>query len=1209
MNQQMVDTATGQSPPSPAAGGTENVVDDAMSAAELNKLTASDFAVPGKRQLPIHDKKHAKLAWDMVSGTQGLSDAEKRNARRRILARLRKFGVDIGKDKAKPVTDADEVESAALELPEDLSLWEFRDMLQCELRETFPSAWVSAVYPGYVLASLGNHCNGNYDDRLYRIGYTLGGADDDDGDVDEVPVRFDFDAKREVRMVPKVIEDALDPIIVEDALDPATVDARGDMSGPGGLVILSDAAELARDMPLRFRLPGPVANKVNGNRRFYPRAVLHDAIDRAQCMIKEGRMISYSPHPEPAQAADGSPRFLTEYGNRAAKIDAWFLDQKGQSWIDRTIIRTQKGREVEASIKAKAAVATSMRAIGKTSKAMLNGQEVRMATYLDLQGDDFVENPATQETWARAQVLTDEQVITLLQTSTPIVEGIAMGAAESSSFLELDSYGKHAGSVRSQELDGYGKHAGNVRSQGAPPATPAIKLEDKDKMEPDKTRQIIPPGPAKAQAAGAGGTHVMDSAAEGGSRCSGDGTGAVSSASGVKLDEATMRWIEEKRAEDARKAQAGSVRQWLLDATEGREVKIGSEQKKFDLSRFSAKELETIRDHVSRHASPGSVPEAFESTIALMDKTLAAGSLRAIGYGVQPRGSSARGTTVEVIEESKPWMPHVEKIMDAMDAFGRRSANTHYFRSEAHIKFAQPFADKLIADTLKFHHGQAQGLLDSSEHFLDDAGTTSLANLMQQPTVTPATIALIYQVFWTLRWLSMVDGIGPEGFNGGPGDDSRFGENLRIAVEGRSSGQPNLIVGENMPIPNYTTQLNWLNFQSVWRKLGFTLSKEAEVQLARGSARYDAIGRQMYAVAMMISEGIDLALANETINASDEYGAVAVTAEAHTSGSAITGSSLTTLGYGGNIAAAYKTSTTVTVTGIGSYSVTIQVPVVPPRHQRTITETATNSQIQDFISNPLAAVVGSTTLIGPGVLDPSSGNIIDDPQGPYAGTGTSQYAVDYENGIFVFVAGTGAETSGVTISYSYATNIDYFALGASANATDLAIFYDGLLRQVDDSAAVMASAPRYRSPNMAVMDYRTAVFFTAARQASQLYQPVGTEVAVTALSPNKFGKRGEVELEKVNTPWRPGQARILLTSNRATKYGIQYPFTVEGPIPNYQGTVQGSKVVMAALASKIYWAAQNSVICTPVGFNVESGAPVYFNHPNRTIKLVGTGSF
>jgi len=36
---------------------------------------------------------------------------------------------------------------------------------------------------------------------------------------------------------------------------------------------------------------------------------------------------------------------------------------------------------------------------------------------------------------------------------------------------------------------------------------------------------------------------------------------------------------------------------------------------------------------------------------------------------------------------------------------------------------------------------------------------------------------------------------------------------------------------------------------------------------------------------------------------------------------------------------------------------------------------------------------------------------------------------------------------------------------------------------------------------MAVMDYRTAVFFTAARQASQLYQPVGTEVAVTALSP------------------------------------------------------------------------------------------------------------
>ncbi|HEY6328898.1 MAG TPA: hypothetical protein VI756_06140, partial [Blastocatellia bacterium] len=243
-----------------------------------------------------------------------------------------------------------------------------------------------------------------------------------------------------------------------------------------------------------------------------------------------------------------------------------------------------------------------------------------------------------------------------------------------------------------------------------------------------------------------------------------------------------------------------------------------------------------------------------------------------------------------------------------------------------------------------------------------------------------------------------------------------------------------------------------------------------------------------------------------------------------------------------------------------------------------------------------------------GIIDPASGNIIDDPLGPGAGTNTAQFAVDYENGVFVFIAGTAAETSGVTVSYSYVTNIDYFPLGASQSASDPAIFYDTLLGQVDSTAAVMASAPRFRAPNMAIMDVRAAVFFTKARQATSLYHVPGADARLTApLSPNAFGVRGEVELEKINTPWRPGQSRILMTTNRATKYGIQYPFTVEGPIPNYQGVVQGTKVIMQALASKIYWAAQNSVICTPVGFNMVSSNPVYFNHPNRTIKLVGTG--
>ncbi|WP_297386524.1 NUDIX domain-containing protein [Acidiferrobacter sp.] len=66
----------------------------ALSTEERNALPGSDFAVPGKRALPMHDKTHVKLAWDMVDRTQGLTSAEKAEARKRILRRARELGVD-----------------------------------------------------------------------------------------------------------------------------------------------------------------------------------------------------------------------------------------------------------------------------------------------------------------------------------------------------------------------------------------------------------------------------------------------------------------------------------------------------------------------------------------------------------------------------------------------------------------------------------------------------------------------------------------------------------------------------------------------------------------------------------------------------------------------------------------------------------------------------------------------------------------------------------------------------------------------------------------------------------------------------------------------------------------------------------------------------------------------------------------------------------
>jgi phage I-like protein len=66
----------------------------ALSAEERKALPDEMFAVPGKRELPMRDADHVELAWDMVDRTANLTDAERVEARKRILARAKALGVD-----------------------------------------------------------------------------------------------------------------------------------------------------------------------------------------------------------------------------------------------------------------------------------------------------------------------------------------------------------------------------------------------------------------------------------------------------------------------------------------------------------------------------------------------------------------------------------------------------------------------------------------------------------------------------------------------------------------------------------------------------------------------------------------------------------------------------------------------------------------------------------------------------------------------------------------------------------------------------------------------------------------------------------------------------------------------------------------------------------------------------------------------------------
>ncbi len=65
-----------------------------LSAHARTLLTAKQYAVPGKQKLPLENASHVRDAWREVDRTQGLTGAERADARRRILRRAAELGID-----------------------------------------------------------------------------------------------------------------------------------------------------------------------------------------------------------------------------------------------------------------------------------------------------------------------------------------------------------------------------------------------------------------------------------------------------------------------------------------------------------------------------------------------------------------------------------------------------------------------------------------------------------------------------------------------------------------------------------------------------------------------------------------------------------------------------------------------------------------------------------------------------------------------------------------------------------------------------------------------------------------------------------------------------------------------------------------------------------------------------------------------------------
>ena len=68
---------------------------EGLSTAEKDRLADNEFAFPGERKEPLTDAKHVRNAIARFDQVEGVSDAERDKAWKRILAAAKRFDVEV----------------------------------------------------------------------------------------------------------------------------------------------------------------------------------------------------------------------------------------------------------------------------------------------------------------------------------------------------------------------------------------------------------------------------------------------------------------------------------------------------------------------------------------------------------------------------------------------------------------------------------------------------------------------------------------------------------------------------------------------------------------------------------------------------------------------------------------------------------------------------------------------------------------------------------------------------------------------------------------------------------------------------------------------------------------------------------------------------------------------------------------------------------
>jgi hypothetical protein len=881
----------------------------------------------------------------------------------------------------------------------------------------------------------------------------------------------------------------------------------------------------------KYRMLGARTRVVNGNKRVYPDKPMNDAIQRWK-ETRKGAM-GEDGHPPFYVKQNGTLGWRSKIENHVIKVlDVHPPDAEGNVFFDFQTLDTQKGKDLQAILDAKGTVGCSMRAGGKGKTVQHSGQEVTVATFIDLFTFDILFDPALHDTLGSVIPLTDSQIEGMLTTPakneaettdkttlfTDEIQELLNKVEEAETWKELRAIRKEAASIPMTEVE-----------RAAFNAACSAKNYFVDSQEEQNFSDAIDPYLKKVK----------------GAKKLSDLVIVKNKVAAIELDEVDRaafnsaywnRWMQIKELQEAIEEDSAAEEKTKIGFTDSQKGDKKVEYTFEELMEMTDSELEKIKKDMPQYAAMcdsilGSreaveqkkklqafedaekeraekeKAQAFLDSQEVQDKLsklpkvaqekilarvnitnvetakqtfndaydfslsfLADEKLAALGFTPNQVMNDQKQASVNVqVGENKGWKEFTDKVGEAaQDAYRAFEGS----RDENLVKLNKPFVDQIMKEFDKRHAPQLQAFADNME--TGTSTQTVLSSVALHRTI-------IEQVFQTLIGMQFVETIP---FSGKYVD-------FPIESYTRSNSRPTR-VGEFKPMAKGKLNIDYIRAVAAARKIAGEISLEAQTFSKSGELNYDALGRLSYHLGGDLRREISLDQHDEMLLASDEYGCQRVTNESPDINADRTE---ITLLRGGTTGKPNK-----------------YVPIVRPRTRTELTDSGEQTKTYNEI---IVKVDGDSINL----------------------TGAT---IDFDNG--VIHTANPLPAGAVTVDYSFVTNVVLFDL-VPPTGVEKEKHFTNLIHLIGAQKAIMGAEPRFFTPNFMTMSEMLSNEISQADVFKNMMGMAGTE-----LQPQGYvGKIKNIDAYEHNEPWVGGDTRLLLGRRMATKYGVETNMTMKGP--------------------------------------------------------------